>query len=139
MLVAMVAPYRDAGIPQTELDVSDEPKPLATLDVSGRMGADGEDGIAGSPGRSTGADGGRGGDAGRASPGEGAGEIRIALVGDEQAASVRIEGEITSRDGKREVRDLVMIDERGFIALKAIGGNGGRGGHGGRGGDGADG
>lgn len=139
MLVRMTAPYRDAVIPDRMIDTSDEPKPLATLDVSGRGGADGEHGMPGAPARATGADGGRGGDAGLASPGEGAGEIRIALIGDEKAASVRIEGSVVARDGKRDVRDLVMIDENGFLALRAIGGDGGRGGNGGRGGDGADG
>lgn len=139
MLATMSAPYRDAVIPDREVEISDDPKPLATFDVSGRKGADGEHGMPGAPGRVTGANGGRGGNAGLASPGEGAGEIRIALIGDDKAASVRIEGRVVARDGEREVRDLVMIDENGFISLRAVGGDGGRGGNGGRGGDGADG
>jgi hypothetical protein len=48
---------------------------------------------------------------------------------------VRIEGTA----GAREIRDLVMIDEAGWIGLRAVGGDGGRGGNGGDGGDGANG
>src|SRR5512139_3284701 len=123
----MVAPYRDAQV--VEVDTSDEPRPLASFDVSGRDGADGDNGMPGADGRTTGGDGERGGDGGPASPGEGAGEIRIALASAD--ASVRIEGDVVARGERRLVRDLVMIDEAGYIALQAIGGDGGDGGNGG--------
>ena len=133
----MVAPYREARIPERELDVSDEPQPLAEFDVGGRKGADGAHGHPGQSAFTTGGHGHRGGDAGPASPGEGAGAIRIELAGDDDTHAVKIEGELVARGERRAVRDLVMIDETGFIALRAIGGDGGRGGNGGHGGDGA--
>lgn len=132
----MTAPYRDNAL-LVETEISDEPEPLASFDVSGRHGADGTHGVPGRDAVTTGGNGGPGGDASAAAPGEGAGEIRIALSAAD--ASVRIEGEVVARGERRDVRDLVLIDENGFISLRAIGGDGGKGGNGGRGGDGADG
>ncbi|MGE3768417.1 MAG: hypothetical protein AB7L94_39570, partial [Kofleriaceae bacterium] len=134
----MSSPYRDAEIPAGEIETPDAVQPLATFDVSGQKGADGEDGHHGTPGTASGQSGMNGGDAGPAQPGETAGRIDLAMVADDAAGSVKLSGEIVMPRGeKREIRNLLVIDEAGYIQLSAIGGDGGRGGHGGRGGDGA--
>lgn len=134
----MSSPYRDAEIPIEELEKSDPVQPLATFDVSGQKGANGQDGRDGASGSVSGQDGQNGGDAGPAQPGETAGRIDLQMVADDAAGAVKLAGEIVlSRGEKREIRNLLVIDEAGYIQLSAIGGDGGRGGHGGRGGNGA--
>jgi hypothetical protein len=134
----MSPPYRDALVAVRPVDVSDEPKPLASFDVSGAKGDDGRHGAHGASGGTTGAHGGRGGDAGIAEVGENAGHIRLELIGADASGALRLAGEvITARGELRAIRDFVVIDEHGFIPLVAVGGDGGRGGNGGRGGDGA--
>jgi hypothetical protein len=115
-----------------------EPKPLVAFDVSGARGADGHNGSAGAPGTATGCNGGPGQNAGPSQPGESAGQIRLEMVADDAAGSVKLSGELfTPHGGKQQIRNLVVIDDAGFIPLRAIGGAGGKGGTGGRGGDGA--
>jgi hypothetical protein len=134
----MSSPYRDAEIPGEEIEKPDAVAPLATFDVSGAKGADGADGHHGAGGSASGQGGANGGDAGPAQPGETAGRIDLVMVADDAAGSVKLSGEIVEARGeKREIRNLLVIDEAGYIQLAAIGGDGGRGGHGGRGGNGA--
>ncbi len=135
----MSSPYRDGAIPEAEVDTDDTAKPLAVFDVSGKHGADGAHGMPGGDGMHTGADGSPGGNAGPAQPGFSAGMISLELATDGDASnSVRLAGEIVPPGGdKRAIRDLVLIDEAGYLQLSAVGGDGGRGGNGGRGGDGA--
>lgn len=134
----MSSPYRDAEVPDREVTTSDEPTPLVTFDVSGAKGADGRHGRAGSSGSATGCSGSGGEDAGPSQPGESAGQIRLAMVADDAAGSVTLSGELFTPHGQKQtIRNLIVIDEAGFIPLRAIGGDGGKGGNGGRGGDGA--
>lgn len=134
----MSSPYRDAEVPVDEIEAPDAVAPLATFDVSGQKGADGDDGRNGAGGSASGQSGQTGGDAGPAQPGDSAGRIAIELIADDTAGAVKLTGEIVMPRGeKREIRNLLVIDEAGYIQLSAVGGDGGRGGHGGRGGDGA--
>src|SRR5688572_7012198 len=128
----MSSPYRDGAIPTEEVETEEVAKPLATFDVSGKHGNAGADGAHGEDGYSSGASGSSGGNAGPAQPGFSAGRIALELAADTEAhSSVRLVGEmVMPNDQKREIRDLVMIDEAGYIQLSAIGGNGGRGGNG---------
>ncbi|MDX2086527.1 MAG: hypothetical protein SFX73_01700 [Kofleriaceae bacterium] len=132
----MSSPYREAS--EHVEAVTDEPQPLITFDVSGRKGADGIDGAPGQRGIATGNSGSAGGDAGPAQAGENAGLIRLVLASDDAAGAVRLGGEqVSARGVKERIANVVVIDETGFIPLRAIGGDGGLGGNGGRGGDGA--
>ena len=134
----MSSPYRDVEVPDEEIEKRDAVLPLATFDVSGLEGADGEDGRHGVSGTVSGQSGQNGGDAGPAQPGETAGRIELHMVADDEAGAVKLSGEmVLARGDKREIRNLLVIDEAGYIQLSAVGGNGGRGGHGGRGGNGA--
>lgn len=136
----MNAPYREAGDQIPDDIVEDVATPLATFDVSGRNGANAEHGTPGWPGSGAGANGGRGGDAGEASPGEHAGRIRLELDIDDQDGVIALKGERVAPSGQAEqIRTTVVIDEKGFFQLAAVGGAGGHGGYGGRGGDGATG
>ena len=142
MLAGMSSPYRDAEVPAREVITSDEPRPLVTFDVSfdvsGAKGADGAHGRSGSGGSATGCSGSNGESAGPSQPGESAGQIRLEMVADDAAGSVTLSGELFTPHGQKQaIRNLVVIDEAGFIPLRAIGGEGGKGGNGGRGGDGA--
>jgi hypothetical protein len=131
-------PYREAGAQIPDEIVEDVATPLATFDVSGRRGADGVHGTPGWPGGSSGAHGGRGGDAGEASAGEHAGRIRLELDIDDADGVIALKGEQVSPTGQIEpIRTTVVIDDRGFFQLGAVGGAGGKGGNGGHGGDGA--
>lgn len=133
----MSSPYRDAEVSERAV-VSDEPQPLVTFDVSGAKGADGADGAPGAPGGATGYNGTSGGDAGPSQPGESAGQIRLVMRADDAAGSVALSGELFTPHGEKQgIRNLIVIDEAGYIPLRAIGGDGGHGGDGGRGGDGA--
>ncbi|MBA3461862.1 MAG: hypothetical protein H0T46_18015 [Deltaproteobacteria bacterium] len=135
----MSSPYRDTGVPGgVVVTESDEPKPLVTFDVSGAAGANGAHGQSGSSGVGSGCSGSAGGNAGPAMPGENAGQIRLQMTADDAAGSVQLAGEMfTARGQKQQIRNLIVIDEAGYIPLFAIGGDGGKGGNGGRGGDGA--
>src|SRR3954465_6518514 len=85
-LAGMSSPYRDTGVPEADVAAtSDEPKPLASYDVSGAKGADGAHGYNGSPGVGSGCDGAPGGHAGPSMPGETAGQIRLQMVSDDAA------------------------------------------------------
>lgn len=134
----MSSPYRDAEVPDRVVTTSDEPQPLVAFDVSGAKGADGRHGAPGSSGGATGCNGTNGQDAGRSLPGENAGQIRLGLRADDAAGSVALSGELFTPHGEKQaIRNLVVIDEAGYIPLRAVGGDGGKGGNGGRGGDGA--
>lgn len=133
----MSSPYRDAEVPDRVVE-RDEPQPLVTYDVSGARGADGQDGAPGAPGGATGCHGTAGADAGPSLPGESAGQIRLVMRADDAAGSVTLSGELFTPHGEKQtIRSLCVIDEAGYIPLRAIGGDGGHGGNGGRGGDGA--
>lgn len=134
----MSSPYRDAEVPDREVATGDEPRPLATFDVSGAKGADGPHGASGNPGAATGCSGSNARNAEPSQPGESAGQIRLEMTADDAAGSVTLSGELFTPHGdKRPIRNLIVIDEAGYIPLNAIGGDGGKGGNGGRGGDGA--
>ncbi|MFN0246438.1 MAG: hypothetical protein ACKV2T_05995 [Kofleriaceae bacterium] len=137
----MSSPYRDSEIPVVDaIGTADQVVPLATFDVSGLKGADGDDGRHGASGSVSGQSGQSGGDAGPAQPGETAGRIDLVMAADDAAGSVKLTGEIVlARGEKREIRNLLVIDETGYIQLSALGGDGGRGGNGGHGGNGAQG
>lgn len=134
----MSSPYRDEGVPAGEVETTGEPQPLASFDVSGAKGSDGVNGRPGSSGQATGYSGGNGQDGGPSQAGENAGQIRLELIADDAAGAVKLGGELFTPHGQKQpIRNLIVIDETGFIPLRAIGGDGGRGGSGGRGGDGA--
>ncbi len=133
----MRSPYRDTGGPDQEVETSTAPQPLVTYDVSGNTGGDGAHGSPGTSGPATGCAGGPGRDGGIAQAGENAGQLRLQLLADDASGTVKITGEQFSPIGRKTAIDtLVVVDEAGFIPLRAIGGVGGRGGNGGRGGDG---
>jgi len=50
----MSSPYRDAEVPVDEIETPDAVAPLATFDVSGQKGADGDDGRHGTGGSASG-------------------------------------------------------------------------------------
>jgi hypothetical protein len=135
------SPYRDAParIPD-EVRGEQRPESLATLDVSGRRGADGKHGAPGMSGGRAGAHGSPGGRAGPAEVGEDAGVIQLTLEATDIENVARIAATITRSEGSTEEIDTVRtISADGFVELLAIGGEGGEGGRGGAGGGGAPG
>jgi len=133
------SPYRESAgqVPDRVLDET-EPQPLAAFEVCGAKGDDGPHGRHGSDG--SGGSGQRGADAGAPVGGEHAGKIRIELAERADDGVVSIRGERMGPSSEPEpIRTTVIVDERGFIAVRAFGGAGGRGGNGGRGGDGSSG
>lgn len=134
MYAAAVTPYRAAAEPDERTEGGDAA--LATLDVSGRRGADAFPGARGDDGGYHGGSGGRGGDAGQAGAGQAGGSITIELRGDGEER-VRYAARVAVGKGtERTVEDRVAIGDDGDIVLVARGGAGGRGGDGGDGGTG---
>jgi hypothetical protein len=135
------SPYRELDhIPDRVIEEPEHARPLATFDVSGAKGGDGTHGSQGSDGIGSGANGQHGGHAGPAVGGEHAGKIRIELAEEAEDGVIALRGEQLAPSGSAEtIRTTVMLDDRGFIALRALGGEGGQGGDGGRGGNGATG
>src|SRR4051812_35083696 len=136
----MSSPYREQAIPDRDRfdRANDEAKPLAAFDASGTDGRSGAWGTSGADAHGSGSDGGRGSDAGPATSGQAAGSFELTLSGGDTDGIVQLRGKLVAANNAREdIKTSVVIDERGFIALDALGGDGGAGGNGGRGGDGA--
>jgi hypothetical protein len=107
---------------------------LLTVDVAGRRGADGANGVS-YAGRQAGPsqNGRSGGDAALARAGEEAGNIEVSLASDGEARVLLAGRTSLPGRGGRDLRESIEIGESGSIFLIACGGDGG---HGGTGGDG---
>ena len=113
---------------------------IASIDVSGKSGADGRDGQSFlHPPRSAGTHGRRGGDASQPKPGEHAGVVQCVVGyerGDRASGKIAIEGEFEFAAGSysnRRLRDSISIGQSGYVFIRAVGGDGGDGGDGGSG------
>ncbi len=109
---------------------------LIKVDVSGRHGQKGSDGVSHTGHASTNRDGSDGGHAGPAEAGQSSGNVDLKLQSDGKGGIV-LKGRVTPAVGKPgDFQKSAVVGTKGYIPLLAVGGDGGTGGNGGKGEDG---